>query len=149
MMQRIGNFSGGGGSIFISGAYIGTDMVENADSAAIHFAENVLHFSWRTNHATNVGLVSATSEAGSNFPNQLRFNTTLNEQVYKVESPDAIEPAGKGAFRIYRYDSGSRSAGIAYKGDYRTVVLGFPFETIISAEQREEMMKDIMGFFEK
>jgi len=147
MMGSIGRFTRQGGNVFISGAYIGTDMIENHDSLAIRFAAEVLHYTWRTKHATTVGSVYATDQARNIFPEQLQFNTDNHPELYRVESPDAIEPAGEGAYRIYRYTSGNCSAGIAFKGFYHTVALGFPFETLLTAEQRAELMKRIMRFF--
>jgi hypothetical protein len=135
-----------GGNLLISGAYIGTDMSENTDSAAIHFASDVLHFSWRTNHATTVGIVQATDAGASLLPSSFEFNTSWNSPVYRVESPDAIEPSGKGAFRICRYASGNTSAGVAYSGKYKTVIFGFPLETITDERQRMEVMSRVMQF---
>jgi len=149
MMNTVRKYTGEGGNIFISGAYIGTDMVENKDSLAIRFASEVLHYSWRTNHATTVGSVYATNQAKIVFPGVLQFNTDDHASLYRVESPDAIEPAGEDAYRIYRYVSGNCSAGIAYKGSYSAVALGFPFETLLTAEQRTELISAIMKFFEK
>jgi len=113
----------------------------------MHFASDVLHYTWRTNHATKKGLACVTDQAAQLFPNQIQFNTDDHPDLYSVESPDAIEPSGEGAFRIYRYASGGSSAGIAYKGNYRTVVLGFPFETVLTEEQRVELISHIMKFF--
>ena len=42
---------------------------------------------------------------------------------------------------------GSYSAGIAYKGKYRTFVLGFPFESIQGVKERARVMSAILGFF--
>jgi hypothetical protein len=147
MMTAINRYTAAGGNLFISGAYIGTDMTENDDSLAIRFASATLHFIWRTNHATQVGSVYATGQGTKIFPRQLEFNTDKIPGLYRVESPDAIEPYGDGAFRIFRYKSGDCSAGIAYKGSYRTVVLGFPFETITTEVQRAELMGAVMKFF--
>ena len=83
------------------------------------------------------------------FPGMLQFNTDDHSPLYRVESPDAIEPSGDEAYRIYRYSSGYRSAGIAYKGSYCTVALGFPFETLVTDEQRTELISGIMDFFKK
>jgi hypothetical protein len=146
MRESISRYTSEGGNVFISGAYIGTDMVENKDSLAIRFASGILHYTWRTNHATTEGSVYATGQARDVFPEQLQFNTSDHSELYKVESPDAIEPAGEGAYRIYRYSSGNCSAGVAFKGSYRTVALGFPFETLLTAEQRVELMKRVMEF---
>jgi hypothetical protein len=147
LVNSINRYISNGGNLFISGAYIGTDMIENKDSLAIRFASDVLHYSWRTNHATRVGSVTVTDQAARFFPGQVQFNTADRPDLYKVESPDAIEPSGDGAIRIYRYTSGGCSAGVAYKGSYRTVVLGFPFETVLTDAQRTELMKRVMEFF--
>lgn len=133
-------------NIFVSGAYVGTDMAENEDTVAARFVETFLHYTWRANHATNEGMITATRESGNIFPRQLEFNTKNDTDIYRVESPDAIEPSGDGAFRLYRYNSGGRSAGVAFKGSYGTVVLGFPFETVLGDENRMELMKGVMDF---
>ncbi len=146
MQQSLRDFLNSGGSLFISGAYIGTDMEENADSSSIHFASDMLHFTWVTNHATRIGLVHATYDAIKIFPDTLKFNMEWGKPIYRVEAPDAIDIAGKGAFRIYRYVSGNTTAGVAYQGKYKSVVLGFPFETI-SEEQQTLFMKNLMQFF--
>lgn len=148
MIRALQEFTRQGGHVFISGAYIGTDMVEHNDSLAIRFASDVLHYSWRTHHASQPGEVYAT-DMGRNlnlFPGRIGFNTQLNAGIYRVESPDAIEPCND-AFGICRYTSGNCSAGIAYDGAYRAVVLGFPFETISDDHQRTQLMKNIMLFF--
>jgi hypothetical protein len=149
MLNSLDRFTGSGGSLFISGAYIGTDMVENSDSSAIHFAADVLHYIWRTNHATSIGTVVSTDQGRSVFPSKIAFNTDFGTGIYRVESPDAIEPVGQDAFRICRYESGSTSAGVAYKGAYKTVTLGFPFETIITEADRNEVMKRVIEFLEE
>jgi hypothetical protein len=149
MISSLSRVAESGGNIFISGAYVGTDMVENQDSAAIRFAGNTLHFSWRSNHATNLGFVNVTGLAENFFPPQLHFNTRISNELYRVESPDAIEPAGENAFCIYRYAYVTSSAATAYRGPWKVIVLGFPFETIEPHEQRVTFMEQVMDFFEK
>ncbi|MCZ2416008.1 MAG: hypothetical protein LC132_00420, partial [Burkholderiales bacterium] len=63
------------------------------------------------------------------------------------ESPDALEPADEGAFTIFRYRDNRLSAGVAYRGDYRIVTLGFPLETLETEEQQERLVKECMDFF--
>lgn len=46
-----------------------------------------------------------------------------------------------------RYAENNLSAGIAYHGAYKTVVLGFPFETIRTEKERNELMHNILQFF--
>ena len=72
---------------------------------------------------------------------------SLNSDSYAVESPDAIEPATKEAYTIMRYSENNLSAGIAYQGEYKTCVLGFPFESLRTAEERASLMDAILTFF--
>ena len=138
-----------GGNLFISGAYIASDYILSGDTLAKKFAENVLHYSWRTNHAVKSGEVFATDYARGIFDGQWTFNTLFNPDIYTVEAPDAIEPFGEGAITAFRYLENNSCAGIYYKGEYKTVVLGFPFETIIKKDQRIDFMKQVVRFFEK
>lgn len=147
MINSLGSFAESGGNIFLSGAYIGTDMVENDDSIAIRFARDVLGFQWRTNFATKTGDVEATDQIPSSFPRHISFNTVYLPGIYTVEAPDAIEPAGEDSWRIYRYSSNLTSAGVIKSGRHRVVTLGFPFETIVSPDQRLLLMRQVMNFF--
>ena len=45
-----------------------------------------------------------------------------------------------------RYAENGRTAGVAWSGDYRTLALGFPFESIIDHAEREQLMSSIMEF---
>ena len=71
----------------------------------------------------------------------------LNADSYVVESPDAIEPATKDAHTVMRYSENNLSAGVAYQGDYKTLVLGFPFESIRTDSEREAFMNAVLTFF--
>ena len=39
-------------------------------------------------------------------------------------------------------------AGVAYQGDYKTCIMGFPFESIRTEAERETLMEAILSFFE-
>jgi hypothetical protein len=75
------------------------------------------------------------------------YHHELNEASYVVEAPDAIEPASKEAYTVMRYSENNLSAGVAYQGDYKTYILGFPFETIRTDTERETLMNAILTFF--
>ena len=48
------------------------------------------------------------------------------------------------------YAENNIPAGIVSdRGLYRTVVMGVPFETLRSADQRRQLMADVMQFFSK
>ena len=80
---------------------------------------------------------------------ELKYYNEPNGDVYCVESPDAIIPAGGNATTIMRYNENNLPAGVAADmGRYKTCIIGFPFETIKSAQSREVLMKGILDFFE-
>jgi hypothetical protein len=149
LMKKIKEFTQSGINILLSGAYVGSDLLPAGDSTALKFASQVLHFKPRTGHAVKNGGVYATDYAKPVFTGKLSFNTGFSENIYSVEAPDAIEPSGKGAICAFRYSENNTSAGVVYKGNYKTVILGFPFETIITEKERNLLMEQIMNFFEK
>ena len=136
-------------NIFLSGAYIGTDFIENKDTLAKNFAAGILHYKWRTNFASKKGNIYSTDFANNYFKSNFYFNTSLNDKIYKVEAPDGIEPAGENSVTAFRYSDTGISAGIIYKGKYKIVSLGFPFETISGENKRTKLMSQIINFFEK
>jgi hypothetical protein len=146
MINALRSFADSGAGIMISGSYVGTDMIGNADTSAITFARDYLGFTWRTNHASNTGDIIATSQTPGLFPASLRFNASYHPEIYRVVAPDAIEAAGADAFTIYRYSSNGTSAGVLKNGRNRSVVLGFPFETVLYKTQRTALLGRIMEF---
>ena len=70
-----------------------------------------------------------------------------NPTIYKVESPDAIEPKGNDAKVLFRYKGDNKTAGVCFDGNYQTIVLGFPFETIINEIERNELMGQILKYW--
>jgi hypothetical protein len=148
-MEKIKQVTQAGAGIFMSGAYVGSDLFMQGDSAAIKFAEQTLHFLPRTGHAVRTGKVYATDYAKPVFTGTFSFNTEYSPSIYSVEAPDAIEPAGKGTVCSFRYAENNASAGVAFKGAYNTVILGFPFETILNEDHRKLLMSQIMNFLRK
>jgi len=147
MKSKLEEVTGNGTDIFLSGAYIGTDFIVSDDTVARNFAQDVLHFTWRTDHAVKNGEFYATDYANGIMDGTWTFNTSYHPEIYRVESPDAIEPHGEGAMTALRYGENNASAGVLYRGSYKSVILGFPFETIIDQEQRSDLMKQIIDFF--
>ena len=79
------------------------------------------------------GYQSSLTDKSSNQIKGLGRTITIprlpNENSYAVPAADCIVPVDT-AFPVFTYATGNQSAGIAYKGNYRTFVLGFPFESI-------------------
>ena len=72
----------------------------------------------------------------------------LNELKYTVSQPEVIEPTS-GAFPVFAYQGVNHSAGIAYSGNYKTLIMGFPFESIDTAKNRANIMASILHFLMK
>jgi len=138
-----------GGNLFISGAYVGSDLFDNhSDSLDIQFGQEVLGYNFRTDHAVKSGGVTSI-DAGFYPPGQsFQFNSEFRSDIYKVESPDAIEPFGPGSKTILRYSENNTSAAIAHTGKSNIVVFGFPFETILKRKSRDTVMLAILIFLE-
>lgn len=150
LRQFLTNYSRSGGNILVSGAHIATDIWDNGDTSKVcrDFVMNTLKYQWRTGNASKTGAVkSVTSPFG--FSGAYSFYTEPNNYVYPVESPDGIEPVGKDAWTIFRYSDNNISAGVAYKGSYKSVALGFPVETLKGEEQIRSLISSVIEFFNK
>jgi len=133
--------------LFLSGAYIGTDLELCGDSLARKFAANVLHYKLITNHASNSGQVYPVNSMSNQFPGPISFVQNYHPSIYKVELPDAIEPIGKDAKVLFRYKDNNKTAGVFFDGNYHTLVLGFPFETISTDKQRDELIGQLLKYW--
>lgn len=138
-MQRIiTGYCGSGGNLFVSGAYVGSDM--NATQGNREFTQRILKY----------GYQGSITDKSSGDIQGLGLTVNIpripNETSYAVPAPDCIVPVDT-AFPVFTYAPGRQSAGIAYKGNYRTFVLGFPFESIRSEVHRATIMAGILGFF--
>ena len=153
MQAWIKEYCDKGGSLFVSGSFVGSDLWANPHFAASEedkqFAQEVLKYKWRTGKAAVSGKVKGVISPVDLKVGNYSYSNTLNEKMYMVEAPDAIEPSDKQAYTVMRYSENNLSAGVAYQGDYRTFVMGFPFETIQSVEKRNELMGRILMFLDK
>lgn len=155
LQNRIKAFTANGGSIFVSGAFVATDLWDNPNSskevaeADQKFATTVLGYHWRVGQASCTGQAYEVQSRFKAFDGgEFDFSNTLNNSIYAVESPDSFYPADndRGA-TIMRYTENNLIAGTAFSADnYRTVVIGFPFETIKGAGSRNALMKQVLDF---
>lgn len=151
LQTKISAYCRQGGNIFVSGAYVGSDLwdtpfVQESDK---QFALNVLKYQWRTGHAAVTGKVKSVTSPIPQLQGNYQFYNQLNTDFYTVESPDAIEPAGEGSYTVFRYGENNLSAGVAFAGDYKVCVLGFPFEAIREDGERDRFMQNILEFMGK
>ena len=138
-MQRImTSYCQAGGNLFVSGAYVGSDM--SGTQGNREFTEKILKYGYQGS------LTDKSSNQIKGLGRTITIPRLPNESSYAVPAADCIVPVDT-AFPVFTYAPGNQSAGIAYKGNYRTFVLGFPFESIQSEADRATIMAGILGFF--
>jgi hypothetical protein len=154
LQQVLTNYCQTGGKIFVSGSYVGSDLWFNPLSTGKDsdkaFAQNILKYKWRDNRAAVEGTIETVASPFTEEKVILNYYNKPNEESYVVESPDAIEPADSCAYTAFRYSENKLSAGVVFGGSekdhWKTVVLGFPFESIKSSDQRDALMQRVLRF---
>ncbi len=148
LQEIITGYCNAGGNLLVSGAYIGSDLWDsyNVTEQGKKFAEDVLKYRFMTHYASTDGAVKSVANPYG-FKGNFTFNTELNDKIYTVEAADAIVPSSKEAYTIFRYTENNISAGVAYKGNYRCVSLGFPIETLKTGEEIERIISEVIDFF--
>ncbi|WP_455587474.1 golvesin C-terminal-like domain-containing protein [Bacteroides sp.] len=138
-MQRIiAAYCQSGGNILVSGSYIGSDMSTSQGNR--EFTEKILKYGYQKS------LQDDRSGQIKGLGRTLSIPRLPNEKAYAVTMPDCIVPVAP-AFSVFTYSPGNQSAATAYKGNYRTFVMGFPFESIESETDRATVMAAILNFF--
>lgn len=148
LMEYLTQYANLGGNILVSGSDVATALWDSflIDTTAQNFAKNLFKYQWRTNQATyGDGVKSAPNPFGLEI--SLSINNRPNIEQYSCESPDGIEPSEKNAYTIARYSDNNISAGVAYKERYKSVVLGFPIESIKREDERIKLISNILEFF--
>lgn len=145
-IRQLSTYLGQDIPVFISGAYIGTDMTVERDTAAIAFAKKKLHYTWRSNHADRMGWLSSTDDIMEFHDFTANYNSGFHPDHYCVEAPDALEPADEKAYTFLRYKSSNASAAVAYTGNPKAIAMGIPFESLISEKKRKDFMSRVLAF---
>jgi len=136
LMEALTRYSKAGGNIFISGSNIASDCKEEKER---DFLEEVLGMKAATPSATRKGLIE-------NMP----FSRTPNEEIYCVEQPDGLKPVSSKTGGVFlRYPSGSFGAAVYYNAArYKVVSMGVPLEVLLSEEDRERVLSEILEYFD-
>ncbi len=154
LMKAVSDYTTHGGNVLLSGAYVATDIWDNVtrtvDNAAAQWAEQVLGYTYLNGRASLDGMVKTVpSSVDTIIPAGLdvHFATTLNGDLYAVESPDAIKASDDRGYTVARYSENNIPAVVASERDgYRTVVAGFPIETITDDDARDALVATLMKF---
>ena len=138
LQQKIRSFCNGGGNLFVSGAFLASDMTKTDHDRL--FLHDVLRCDYG-------GTIEDLSENGisGNGGSLFRIPRKVNEECYTVSRPDILVPLDD-AFVSFVFDKCRESAGVAYAGKYRVLSTSFPFEAVIGEGERTELMGAIMRF---
>lgn len=140
LQQVLTNFSKKGGSILVSGSYIASDMSYNQTD--IDFIRNILNYDYA--YSIQDKSINSLEGLGRNF----KIPRLLNEQIYTVSQPEVIN-AVNGAFPVMTYQNINHAAAVASQKNYKTFIMGFPFESIENSKDRAHIMASILHFFMK
>jgi hypothetical protein len=143
MLDVLEDYLLGGGKLLVSGAHIASDMHVNQQDERIGA---LLKFKWRTSNASRLGQVYSVDPAFAERKQLFRFNTGSDPVLYTVEGADALEPVDSTAITLMRYAENNMSAAVAFKGSYGVVSMGFPFETLVDQEMRDQVMRRTMNY---
>ena len=157
LMNALRAFTSQGGSVVMSGSYVGSDLWDNAagnnDLQGQAFVKEVLGFEGLQGRASLDGTVITVDCPDDSLAENGKcweFVNSLNDAMYAVESPDAIRASDSHGFTWLRYGENGLPAAIASdRGSYRTVVLGFPLESMTYSTDLTSVLGHIMQYLAK
>lgn len=139
MQRALTSYCRSGGNLLVSGAYVTSDM--DSSQGDQEFVSEVLKCRFGAS-IKGGGDQTYIRGLGRTFS----FPATPNEESYAVPTSDCILPVAP-AFTALTYAYGNLSSATAYQGnDYRTFVMGFPFESIRQESDRAAIMASILKF---
>jgi hypothetical protein len=158
---KVEQFIANGGNLFVSGSEIAWDLDRPSGPTAADrtFFEGTLKGNYV---ADSAGTYTVVPSAGGIFAGMSNFvfssgasstgsnaYSTRDDQFFNVSSADVISPQTGGLLSL-SYGNGSGGAAIQVSGTGgrgSVVLFGFPFETITSASQRQNVMDRVLTFF--
>jgi Fibronectin type III domain len=143
MLDVLEEYLNTGGALFINGAHIASDMHSRQQDERVG---SLFKFRWRTSNASRLGQFYSTDPEFAPRADQFSYNTSIDPVLYTVEGADALEPIDSTAITLFRYRENNMSAGVAYRGDYGIVALGFPFESLVNQKMRDMIMKKTLTY---
>lgn len=145
LQEAITKYANGDGKIIVTGSYVASSMNKTTEKSEASFAKNILKYKLRSPFACANGKVS---DVYSSAPesNTYSFYTYPNSQNYRVQNADGVQPSDKKSQVLMRYNENNIAAAIGYKGKYRTVICGFPFECLTSEIEQINLMKMFLNF---
>ena len=151
--QLLATYLANHGALFVSGSEIGWDLSAKGSAADKAFFNDWLHCAYVADAAATNVVKGKSNTYFSGITNVTFNRTNALDDIYAAKYPDILAPApGSEAFVAAAYGTASSTNGaiIACSNSIcRTVVMGFPFETVTDATQRNKLMKKVLDFFEE
>ena len=141
--NRVTTFLNDGGGLFVSGADLAYDLINQG--GGVSFAQNTLRIGFSAHDA---GTFDVTPTAGGILDGVGSFDfDPAAGAAYEVREPDVLL-AGTGAQACLNYIGGTGGiAGVQFAGPvYHVVAFGFPFETISAATVRAAAVGRVIEF---
>ena len=138
MQKKLQKYLRERGSLLVSGAYVGSDMQAASEHQFLADELKVVLTGQQQNALKQLSLIRG-------LGTQFNIYNQLNDKHYAATTSDILLPRHP-AYCAMQYADGT-SAAVAYDGaDYKAFTMGFPLECIREKNQRESIMRGIMGF---
>lgn len=139
-----------GGKLFVSGSEIGWDLDYKGTTNEKAFFNDYLKATFVADNAESYNVIGF---SGTDF-SHLNFKFSkdgVESDTYAEDYPDVLSTSG-GSQGVLKY-ANSKTAAVAYSGafpdgtkDGKVMVMGFPFEVIITDLQRELLAGEILKY---
>jgi hypothetical protein len=150
LQLKLRDFCNRNGNLFVSGAYVASDLFKDSIAEDMNFATQVLKIRPLQNVEIAGENFAFKSERSSifSFRDTFKYQQRPGGMIYQVEKPDYIKPVDEKAFVISGM-SRNQSTGVIFKDNYKLCVLTIPFETITEEEDRFKLMDYLLNFYHK
>lgn len=141
LQNKLRKFSDKGGRLILSGEFISSDLQDMRSSNEDRkFAREVLGLTTGETEKPRSGQIRDTR--GRTLP----YSSTLNQDMYIVESPDVLTPAEDArAETILTFDNGGIAGQNVTRGKSKVTVMSVPFEAITDADARDNLMRQLLA----
>ena len=125
LRKAICGYTAQGGCLLVSGSHISEELQHglSATSEDRQFLLKVLHCQHRMEHGSRSGVVQFDGK-------QYHLQMEPSESILYCEETEGLTDKGKGAAVAARYVDSGVCAGVSYKGNNRTLMFGFPLESV-------------------
>ena len=151
--ERVTAFQQAGGSLLVSGAEVAWHLgrAGGPSAAERQFLQQVLHAALLSDLDDDAGTDRLRPVAGAGFDDlgEIQFGSAAGAR-YAVNFPDVLTPVGFGTRAALEYAGGRPgAAAVAYdgaSGGGRTLLFGFPWETVAPAANRTVLLANSLEF---